>query len=265
MKWTNDCTSTISGEHIISETVLSILNPKSLLIGGVAWIPEGETRDLPLNALMKANVLCQRHNSAWSPLDQMAGKFFRALREIYDDLDRRSLSRKPIWHLFSGEELELWLLKTSLGFFYAGVLSKDGTKISDVQTIMNPAIEEAYRTGRLVEPCGMYERKSGTIASQLGRLEFAALSEESGERMVGCRLSMMGLATTLITDPHMTNRDRFEEHQSYRPDYLFLRNDRRRHSIVLTWPKGRPFRRAVDYAMHPRPANLKMKTRVHPT
>jgi SEC-C motif len=120
MKWTRNCSPTLSGEHFISETVLSILNPKSLRIAGAAWISEGETRDLPPSAL-KANVLCQRHNSAWSQLDQMAGKFFRALRAIYDDLERRSLSRTPMWHLFSGEELELWLLKTILGFFYARV------------------------------------------------------------------------------------------------------------------------------------------------
>jgi hypothetical protein len=73
----------------------------------------------------------------------MAGRFFRALAELFDDLGRRTLSRKPIWHLFSGEELELWLLKTILGFFHAGVLSKDGRKIGDVQTVMNPAIETA--------------------------------------------------------------------------------------------------------------------------
>jgi hypothetical protein len=136
MNWTNNCSAKISGEHFISETVLAILNPESLRIGGLAWIPVGETRDLPPQAL-RANVLCERHNSAWSQLDQMAGRFFRALREIYDDLTRRSLSRKPIWHLFSGEELELWLLKSILGLFHADVLTKAGRKIADIQTLQS--------------------------------------------------------------------------------------------------------------------------------
>jgi hypothetical protein len=127
MNWTRNCSPAMSGEHFISETVLSILNPKALRIGGMRWIPAGETRDLPLTAL-KANVLCDRHNNAWSQLDAMAGRFFRALAKIYDDLGQRTLSRKPIWHLFSGEELELWLLKTILGFFHAGVLSKGGRR-----------------------------------------------------------------------------------------------------------------------------------------
>ena len=115
----------------------------------------------------------------------MAGRFFRALAELYDDLGRRTLSRKPIWRLFSGEELELWLLKTILGFFHAGVLSKDGRKIGDVQTVMNLAIEAAYRTGRLIEPCGIYVLKDVTLLAQCGSLDFASLSDERDERHSG--------------------------------------------------------------------------------
>jgi hypothetical protein len=248
---TCNCSTTISGEHFISETVLSILNPKTLRISGASWIPSGQIRDLPVKAL-QANVLCERHNNALSQLDAMAGRFFRALGQIYDDLGQRTLSRRPIWQLFSGEELELWLLKTILGFFHADVLSKDGKKISQTQTIMNNSVEETYRTGRFAEPCGMYVLKNADISVQLGALEFTSLSEESDQRVVGCRLSMMGLIITLFTDPHMRNRDAFTVDHSYRPDYLFYRNNRRRHSIVLTW-QPRPSRRAVEFTMNSRP------------
>jgi hypothetical protein len=179
----------------------------------------------------------------------MAGRFFRALAELYDDLGRRTLSRKPVWHLFSGEELELWLLKTILGFFHAGVLSKGGRKIGDVQTVMNPAIEAAYRTGRLMEPCGIYVLKDVTLLGQRGSLDFTSLSDECDERIVGCRLTMMGLIMTLFTDPNMLNRHLFTANHSYRPDYLFFRNSRRRHSVVLTWPTRRS-RRAVMFEMN---------------
>jgi hypothetical protein len=37
INWTRDCSPKISGEHFISETVLSILNPRMLRIGGAAW------------------------------------------------------------------------------------------------------------------------------------------------------------------------------------------------------------------------------------
>jgi hypothetical protein len=251
MNWTLDCSRTISGEHFISENVLSILNPKSVRVAGVVWIPHGQTQELPLKAL-QARILCTRHNSAFSGLDTMAGKLFRAVGEIYDDLDRRTLSRKAIWHLFSGEELELWLLKTILGFFHAGVLSKDGRKIHEVQKIMNPAIEAAYRTGRLTEPCGMYILKTGIASAHRGVLDFASLSDVCDERVVGCRLTIFGLTATFFTDPNMINRDAFTVEHSYRPDYLFYQDKRRRHSIVLTWPPRRS-RRAVAFTMASRP------------
>jgi hypothetical protein len=248
MNWTSNCSRTISGEHFISESVLSIVSPtKSVRVSGTAWIPPGQTQDLPLEAL-QAKILCTRHNSAFSRLDTMAGKFFRAIADISEDLSRRTLSRRSIWHLFSGEELELWLLKTILGFFHAGVLSKDGRKIREVQKIMNPAIEAAYRTGRLVEPCGMYVLKSGSASAQRGVLEFAALSDEGDERVVGCGLVMLGVRATFFTDANIVNQDLFTVNHSYRPDYLFYQNERRHHSIVLTWPPPRPGR-AVKFTL----------------
>jgi hypothetical protein len=244
MGWTRNCSHTISSEHFTSENVLSILNPKSVRISGAAWT-KGQTRDLPLKAL-QAKILCTRHNSALSPLDTMAGKFFRAVNGIYDDLSRRTLSRKSMWHLFSGEELELWLLKTILGFFHANVLSQHGRKIAEVQEIMNPTIETAFSTGHLAEPCGMYVQKNATTLVQRGVLDFMSLSDERGERVVGCRLTVLGLTMTLFTDPKMSNRDLFTRDHSYRPDYLFYQGERRRHSIVLTWPPRRS-RRAVVF------------------
>ena len=93
MGWTRDCSQMISREHFISKTVLSILNPESVRISGATWIPTGQSLDLPLTGL-QANILCTRHNSALSPLDTTAGKLFRAVDGIYDNLGRRRLSLK---------------------------------------------------------------------------------------------------------------------------------------------------------------------------
>jgi hypothetical protein len=63
---------------------------------------------------------------------------------------------------------------------------------------------------------------------------------------------MMGLVITLITDPNMINQHLFTVDHSYRPDYLFFQNDRRRHSIVLTWPPRRD-RNAVVFKTNSHP------------
>ena len=126
------------------------------------------------------------------------------------------------------------------------MLSQGGRKIAEVQKIMNPTVEAAYRTGYLAEPCGMYVQKNATTLVQRRVLDFTSLSDERDERVVGCRLTIGGIATTFIIDPGMTNRDLFTLNQSYRPDYLFFEGGRRRHSIVLTWPP-RQSRRAVVF------------------
>jgi nitroreductase len=101
-------------------------------VDGVPWL-KGTSKAVPINALA-ANILCTRHNSAMSPLDTMAGKFFAALRRVYDDLGNpKTLSRKSQWFLFSGEELELWLVKTAFDLYYSGNVGKDGKKLCDVQ------------------------------------------------------------------------------------------------------------------------------------
>jgi SEC-C motif len=96
LNWTRNCSEKLSREHFISGAVLKLINPTALRISGTSWIPQGETRDLSLNAL-QAKVLCDRHNSAFSPLDEMAGRFFGTLAAYYDDLSRRSLSSKGNW------------------------------------------------------------------------------------------------------------------------------------------------------------------------
>src|SRR5215831_20965243 len=97
-------------------------------------------------------------------------------------------------------------LKTILGFFHANVLSQHGRKIAEVQKIMNPTIETAFSTGHLAEPCGTYVQKNATTLVQRGVLDFMSLSDERGERIVGCGLTIVGIATTFIMDPGMSNR-----------------------------------------------------------
>src|SRR5262249_30484816 len=85
----------------------------------------------------------------------MAGKFLRAIGEIYDDLGRRTLSRKPIWHLFSGEKLELWLLNNSR-LLPRGRTDQGRKKIRDVQTItpnLNTTARRDWREWLAVNKC----------------------------------------------------------------------------------------------------------------
>lgn len=104
-----DCSPKRSREHYISKSLLHYLNRnKSLTVGGLHWI-EGEQQVLSPNALA-SKILCSRHNSALSPLDSIAVRLFEAFDET-----EKSDSGEQLLHLFSGHDIERWLLKTLCG------------------------------------------------------------------------------------------------------------------------------------------------------
>ena len=94
---TNDCSTKISGEHFISKNALEAMKGE-IEFGGLPWKKPGETVTYGISSLA-SNILCQRHNSAWSPLDTAAGRTFRILQEICEDISpaNKSLSRKETW------------------------------------------------------------------------------------------------------------------------------------------------------------------------
>jgi hypothetical protein len=106
MKELGSCISPISGEHIISESVIRVLMADGdFSISGLPWLEDGEERILaPQN--LRANCLCAKHNSMLHPLDAAAQYFFASLKSY---LETDGKSRHAI---ISGHDLERWLLKT---------------------------------------------------------------------------------------------------------------------------------------------------------
>jgi hypothetical protein len=192
---------------------------------------------LPISKLV-AKILCKRHNSAMSPLDTAAFKFFEAVKTIYQNLaDNKTLSRKRLWWLLSGEELELWLLKVAFGAYYSGNVAMEGDKLCDVQNI-NAGTMEAFQGKSIPSPCGMYMMKEKETSAYPNRLDFSSLSSDSNERMVGLRLRFSGLSLLMLIDPLTDYDEAFLANHVYRPHYLGFRNRRRTHTIALTWPRN---------------------------
>ena len=203
-------------------------------LNGVPWLAAGETKILPISSLT-GNILCKRHNEALSPLDAMSGAFFAALKLMHDDIfDRRTLSRRRKWFMFSGEELELWLLKTAIGLFHSGNVAKDKTKLSDTQTI-NPTCYNILHGGAFTAPCGLYVEPVH-ISEQINQFQLQPLSDDAGQRMVGLRMTYLSFAVILLFDPNATYGPGVTNSTTYRPSYLMVRNARRTHIVMLTWP-----------------------------
>jgi hypothetical protein len=107
MRELGSCVAPISGEHLISESVIEILRAEGdFSISGLPWQEAGEPKILAPQSL-RANCLCVKHNSTLHPLDDAALYFFASLRSY---LEQKTGFRHA---LISGHDLERWLLKTA--------------------------------------------------------------------------------------------------------------------------------------------------------
>jgi len=80
-----------------------------LKVGGLAWQPSQTMQGIGIPSL-QSKVLCTSHNSSLSGLDAEANKFVEALIAV--DKNPNSLAQTTE---FSGDKLELWLLKVICG------------------------------------------------------------------------------------------------------------------------------------------------------
>ena len=117
------CEAPISGEHLISESVIEVLRGDGdFTVSGLPWLEAGEIEKLaPKN--LTANCLCTKHNSALSPIDNAAALFFSALRECME------AKTAPNPYLLSGHDVERWLLKTLKAMAVSGNLARGREKL----------------------------------------------------------------------------------------------------------------------------------------
>ena len=63
-------------------------------------------------------------------MDTEAALFFSVLRDVLTSLNQKPFRRKPVFHLASGEALELWMVKVACGVFFSSIASKDQERLS---------------------------------------------------------------------------------------------------------------------------------------
>ena len=235
---TRNCSEQISREHYMSKAVLEQLGSK-LRVSGTPWLQPGETVDTSIGSLT-AKILCKRHNEALSPLDSEASLFLSILRGALTDLRRKTLSRKPIFHLVNGTALELWMLKVACGLYFA-VGAKEGRRISETHTI---AMDKVCRTiqSDWDERGGLYffGTTGGrvTVADNLG---MTPLTDDIARRFSGNRISLHGLTLDCLFDTIGANPGEWSGLVRW-PIELVFRRGPRAHHIILTWPRGTPER-----------------------
>jgi hypothetical protein len=237
LQGTHDCSPEISGEHYISKAVLEQLGDK-IKISGAPWMKPGETLvTTPENLI--ANILCRRHNEALSPLDVEAGKFFSKLTNALADLERKTLSRKPTFHMVSGEALELWMLKVSCGIYYS-VGATNGKRIAETHSIDLDKVQRALFDGKWDDQAGLYLKASeGNIIVIDHNVDVAPLTTDDPSIFSGIAMWIKGFRLELIFDSKNANLGHWKGLTKQLSE-LVLTEKERSHHIIFTWPPGTP-------------------------
>jgi hypothetical protein len=222
----SDCSHTITREHYFSKNILTDMGSGS--VSGFAW-QSGETKEMDF-ASLTSKILCDRHNSALSPVDAEAGKLFVALGEIDAALADAAPPAPSRDYLINGADLERWLLKVLVGICHA-----KGVAHSEVRGEQS-LIRVLFGVSPWPPWWGLH---LAPLQPASGSHYFKGLGLQAlsvGNEVSGMNLSMAGLVVQLcLGEP---DRDQAAYHPS---GIRFTFVDRAgTQTVTFTWP-GRPY------------------------
>jgi hypothetical protein len=184
----------ISAEHIVSGAVFKAGCGCPMVVEGVERIRGGA----PTRGGEVANILCRKHNSLLSPLDELAGKVSKYLHDSNDPEVKTPL-------LVEGELFERWVLKTTINCMVAGWLGHKALPSAEkVEAVFGRAAMpkgialysvDGIRKGRggvvsagvafrpIWEPLLFSRRLAGMYVSMHGMPLFISFSADVAERL----------------------------------------------------------------------------------
>jgi hypothetical protein len=233
MKELHSCDGGISGEHLISESVILLLKADGdFSVSGLPWLRDGETKILGSKNLT-ANCLCSKHNSALSPLDAAALYFFAALKSC---LDREVDSMR---YLVSDHDIERWLLKTIKALAVSGNLARgqqrlSGAFASDIQVLEMLDDPRTWPQG-----AGLYcVMNAGDVTHNHNRFQLAPYMNARDE-LNGLGVNIMGLDFVLMLELPDALFNPYLQHATFRPGQIVITFAKSTNWIAISWEDGR--------------------------
>jgi hypothetical protein len=218
LKELGSCDGGISGEHLISASIMALLaDDGDFTISGLPWIPAGETRAVGPKSLT-ANCLCRKHNSCLHPLDDAALKFFTALKSC---LERKATDVKFI---VSGHDLERWLLKTVKALAVSGNLARGQEKLSGAFAKSIQVIEMIDDPQHWAAATGLYcVARQGAAMENNNRFQLAPFTNECGE-IYGLWANILGVWFILMLEPSDLPATPQLKYAVFRPNQIVVRD-----------------------------------------
>jgi hypothetical protein len=219
-----DCSPKLSREHFISASLLEYLNEsKSLRVSGLPWL-KGKEKVLP-PAAIAGRILCERHNSALSQLDSIAVKLFRALDE-----EGVAGSGKQLMYLFSGHDIERWILKIVAGLQYS---TGTGVPGECDRSVPEAWVRVLFSEADFSNDCGLFICKvPGHRFSGPRGLLIQAIASRGAVAGVGVSVCGYELVLSLAG---FRNRQFDGRSFAYRPLELYAAGERFEKSVIFSW------------------------------
>lgn len=174
-----NCSAETSGEHFLSKSVLRLMErPGEMSIQGPDWLPKNETRVVSSNSL-KSNILCKKHNSDLSTLDDIGQKFCRYFINTKVRQDSLTLNQSL---------LERWMLKLLCGFGASGYSKHfPGWRPS------REWLEILFSDKNLPEGCGLYYLSSNKkLTASPYEMCVWPLATDDLQRLIGFHFLLTG-------------------------------------------------------------------------
>jgi hypothetical protein len=244
----------ISGEHTLSDAVLRELSPTGVIeVSGLGKKGADEFVSVPI-AGFRSNVLCDRHNSALSPLDAIGHRFFKSFRALNAELRDKTRRPRSRSYLFNGHDIERYILKILCGDGFANKMQDAAGRIRNWRPSVQ-WIRILYGLEPFPAGWGLY------LAAALGRdialdqnsLGVCPVINEKGE-LCGARFQMFGLEFELLMTVPNRTQERYAENCRYRPAEVLFDDGRAVHGILFGWDtKGEAGSLTIAFGVTPNP------------
>ncbi len=233
MKELNSCVGPISGEHLISVSVIEILQGDGgFSISGVPWLEAGEEKIMAPKSL-RANCLCTKHNSALSPIDDAARYFFLSLKTYLE-----SDTAAPRHALVSGHDLERWLLKTAKALAVSGNLARGREKLSGTFAQDDALIGMLDDPAAWPASAGVYcLMNTGDLMVNHARFQLVPWMNEQDE-IVALQVSILGFIFVLLLEPLDIVTYPMLADAKYRPARITIAHPKSNSWLTLSWQDG---------------------------
>jgi hypothetical protein len=232
MSATGACDTKISGEHLISHSVLKVLAEKQVEVSGTPWLKPGDKKMLPFSALT-TNALCQRHNSLLSPIDSVGAALFEAIQKC-----GTTDTGPGLLFLLSGHDVERWMLRSLAIFGVSGNFAIDGAVIDQNFVDRLRIVELLEDPKQWKKPLGFYlTRGLGHQFWRRDNIQIAPVVKTGGDEIMGITLDLQGLEFALLAADHDVTGTGLDK-ALYRPAAFVFDMDGTRHRIQLSWEDG---------------------------